>query len=156
MVKISKADACPDCGIQVFPLYDPNDKRLTCLPAYCTQCEVLWIDGEKTVPTKDFQAQFKNVLELSKEAGEKTKDEILQNPEIRIQKYFERVFRWAFAEGFMRAYIFIKYKMKEGRLKRMREIWDNGNIDEYKSIFVAKSLDDLREMNRLMQWTKKK
>jgi hypothetical protein len=154
MIKVGKAGACPDCGMQAIPLYDENDKRITNLPSYCDHCEVLWVDGEKTDISEEAKKQFKLVAEQAKQASLEVKEELQKNPEERIQKYFERVFHWAFAEGFVRAFAYFKYKAQTGRFKRIKELWEKGSVDYYKGHFSKLSNDEMRELDKLIRWTK--
>ena len=149
-----EAGSCLDCGEIVVNLFADDEKRLTCLPSYCLNCEALWIDGHKTVPADSLKAEFRKVAEVAAEAGEQAKAELLDSPEDRIQKYFERVFKWAFTEGFVRSYVFLRHNMKEGRLRRIRGLWEKGEIDEYKGHFTGLTNKEFRELDKLIRWTK--
>ena len=142
---------CGDCGGEMIPFYG-DDQRVSRIPAYCETCRALWIDGKKIDLPKEALKEIKSVSDQAKEASEKASEEIHRDPKVRVRKYFEGVFNWAFAEGFLRAYMFFKHKTREGRLKRIREIWDKGSVDEYKGTFRAESIADLRELSRLIRW----
>jgi len=154
-IKVSRAGNCPDCDSKTVRLYPP-DKRLSNLPSYCDTCEILWIDGERVEPVEEFKNQFKAVDECAKAAAGTIKEELLANPEERIQQYFERVFNWAFSEGFVRSYMYVRFKMKEGRMVRIRELWEKGKVDHYTGKFSGLSVEELRELDRLITWAKRK
>ena len=94
----------------------------------------------------------KPVSDSIKEASEKAAREISEDPETRVQKYFENVFKWAFSEGFVRAYAYFRHKAKEGRLKRIKELWAQGSIDYYKGTFGGLKNNELKELDKLIQW----
>ena len=154
-MEVSRAGNCPDCEAKTVRLYPP-DKRLTDLPAYCDQCEVLWIDGQKIDPSEEFKRQIKKVSECEDDAAETMKNELLANPEERIKRYFVRVFNWAFSEGFVRSYMYIRFTMKEGRMKRIAELWEKGRVDHYTGKFTGLSVGELHELDRLITWSKKR
>ena len=45
----------------------------------------------------------------------------------RIEAYFNNVYRKAFIDGFFRCLAFYQHQEKEGRIRRLREIWDTGS-----------------------------
>ena len=139
---------CPGCESEALPLYDPNDSRITNIPVYCGKCEALWVDGKKIDIEEEANRQFKIVSEETKKAATEVKDSLIKNPEDRIQKYFERVFYWAFAEGFLRAYAYFKHA-RTGRFRRIKELWVR-EADEEGSL----SEEELQELDKLIRWTK--
>jgi hypothetical protein len=92
---------------------------------------------------EEAKKQFRIVAEEAKEAASKAKDGLLANPEERVQKYFERVFHWAFAEGFVRAYAYFKNK-RSGSIKRVQELWAREAVNK----------DEFDELDQLIRWMK--
>lgn len=155
-VKLKRDVTCPACDKVAILLYDPSDSRIVSKPFYCDNCTSLWIGGDRFTPPAEMVTQFENVVALAEGAGKETAKELIENPTERIQKYFERVFRWAFSEGFLRAYAMFMHTAKEGRLKRIADLWDKGHVDHYKLTFNGLSASEFKELDRLILWMKKK
>jgi len=139
---------CPSCGGKTFVVLAPSIIGTT---TYCDSCESLWVDGEKICLPEEIKGKVVPVIEAANAAAQQASEEIGNDPEIRVEKYFKNVFMAAFTEGFIRAYAHFK-NLREGRMKRVRELWNRGEVDEYKVVFMLENLEDIQELNKLIQW----
>lgn len=150
-VKVGHPDKCPDCGGALVDMYKANI-RISTPARICLGCHCLWMDGEKTPLPEDWDKKYPNVAERAREAAEKLLNEAKHDPEFRAKHYFERVFKWAFSEGFTRAYAIFRHKFKEGRFKRIRELWSKTTIEMYgeKSVITGLTTEEMAELSHLI------
>lgn len=93
------------------------------LPVVCRHCGHIMIGG-KSVPLPDpLEIQAKTMAEQAHQVAEETRQQLLKNPDGRIEGYFQNVYRRAFLDGFWRAIAFTRHNTKIGRVKRLRELW---------------------------------
>lgn len=155
-VKVGHPDKCPDCGGALVDMYEA-DNRVSHSTRICLGCHSLWMDGEKTPLPEDWEKKYPNVAERAREAAEKILEEAKQDPDFRARAYFERVFKWAFSEGFTRAYAIFRHTLKEGRYKRIRELWSKTTIETYgtKSVISGLTEEETQEISRLINFGKR-
>lgn len=143
---------CQDCNGPLIEFYPVGDVRVTKTPHYCAECKVLWFGEDKVELPDRMRELTPSVSDSIKEASQKAAEDLQNDPHSRVQHYFENVFKWAFTEGFVRAYAYFRHKFKEGRLKRIRELWAAGNVDYYKGTFGGLKLSEFKELDKLIKW----
>jgi Zn-finger nucleic acid-binding protein len=139
---------CPSCGNEGVVVLASSDIGT---PTYCNKCESLWVDDSAIHLPEAIKKETRSVMDASSAYAEQASGEIYKDPEIRVKHYFMNVFKSGFTEGFIRAYAHFK-NLREGRMKRIRELWNKGEMDEYKVVFMMKDLEDIQELNKLIQW----
>ena len=99
------------------------------LPLVCRGCGVITIDGEAIQLPQALECQAMEVAEAAAHAGEQAREQLEEEDPTatRIEKYFENVYRKGYLDGFFRCLAFFRHNSKEGRLRRMRELWDAGS-----------------------------
>jgi hypothetical protein len=119
----------------------------------CTTCHTLWFNGEKTELPDDWDRKYPNVAKRAEEVSEEIVFEALKDPSFKARKYFERVFMWAFSEGFTRAYAIFRQNFREGRMKRIRALWGKAivqQVDWDEAMIRGLSPMEAKELSRLI------
>jgi hypothetical protein len=142
---------CGHCGSEAVPMYSLDDKRVSKTPIFCKRCEALTLGSSTILP--GVEPSPVALKDMATAIAVRAAVEIQSEPEARIQKYFERVFNWAFSEGFLRAYSYLRHNQKEGRLARMRAIINSGTVSH--CTFEAASPLEMEELVRLARWKRK-
>ena len=146
-------ETCKDCGEKTTCLYPDDDPKVDERPHYCEHCAVLWSGDKKIVEAEGaIQEELGRVCDIALTAS----DDLFANPEQKIRDYFQKVFNWAFSVGFVRSYLHVRHYAKDGRLRRIRDLWTKGNVDHYRGTFGGLTFDEFRELERLILWTKTK
>lgn len=92
-------------------------------PLVCRGCGQIVVDGIPLVFPEAFEAQAKDLAEAAAKAGQDAVAELANDPNTRVDRYFQRVYRSAYLDGFLRCLAFYQHNVKEGKLKRLRELW---------------------------------
>jgi len=71
------------------------------------------------------EAQAVQMAEAAELAGKEARKELEdEDPKaMRIEKYFANVYERGYLDGFFRCLAFYQHHAKEGRIRRMRELW---------------------------------
>lgn len=148
---------CPDCSGLLIDLYDPNDKRITFCPVLCTVCDALWIDEVKVTLPANWEQAIPSVMEMAQRRADEELAKAKEDNDFRAKAYFERVFYHAFTEGFLRAFAYFKHKYKDGRLKRIRDLWDHAVVERYGNKCVINGLtkNEFEELTTLINLGRK-
>lgn len=131
---------CPDCGGRLIDFYNRNDRRVSDCPEVCTACDTLWAKGERYKLPQDWGEKFPSVVKEARRIASDQVDQAKGDKDFRARVYFERVFYWAFSEGFLRAFAYFKHKYKDGRFRRVRALWDKIEMKVYGSKCVISGL----------------
>lgn len=145
-------DTCPACGSPRIEIYKAC-KRIRTPALMCTVCHTLWFNGEKIELPEDWDKKYPLVSKKAEEVSDLIVKEALEDPNFRAKKYFERVFIWAFSEGFTRAYAMFRHSFREGRMKRIRALWEKVEIvqmDWDEAVIKGLSLEEAKELSRLI------
>lgn len=146
-------DTCPDCGSPLVVIY-PASKRVKTPAQICTVCYTLWFNGEKTELPEDWNRRYPIVAKRAEEVTDRILLEAIGDSSFRARKYFERVFFWAFSEGFTRAYAVFRSNFREGRMQRVRSLWKKVTIyreeDQNKAVIRGLSIAETEELTRLI------
>ena len=145
-------ETCPDCGSPLIEVYKAC-RRVRTPAQMCTVCHTLWFNGEKTELPKDWDKRYPTVAKRAEEVSDRIVLEALEDPAFRAKKYFERVFMWAFSEGFTRAYSIFRHNFREGRMKRIRELWEKTKVKQIgwdEVLIEGLSTGEAEELSRLI------
>jgi len=97
------------------------------------------------------------MLEVTSEAasiGKEARKELEQDPGTRIEKWFSVVYQRGYLHGFFRALAYFQHHAKEGRLVRLRELWDeaqccNGAGNDPVVMFDPEAYNEFEQLLRL-------
>jgi hypothetical protein len=117
--------SCARCGSQRLFQFEASKSAVVpeTLPLVCRDCGQISIGGTAVHFPPAMEQHAKDLAELAGVAGKEAKEELLADPDQRIEIYFANVYRRAYLEGFWRALLFWRHNGKEGRLRRVRELW---------------------------------
>jgi hypothetical protein len=122
--------SCERCGSERLFQFEasPSVKVAAApLPLVCRQCGQITIGGQVVPLPEAMEKQAMEMAEAAELAGKDTREELEQDKDLRIEKYFENVYRRAYLDGFFRCLAFYQHQAKEGRLVRLRELWEAGD-----------------------------
>ncbi len=114
------------------------------LPVVCRDCGQITVDGKAVSFPVDFETHARALAEVASEAGAQAVKNLEKDPNQPIAGYFERIYRTAYLDGFWRAVLFWRHNAKEGRLKRLRELWKQIHVSEQRSRQTV-TIDDPEE-----------
>src|SRR5690606_9839550 len=86
-------------------------------------CRLITINGQPLSFPPELEATAKSLAAAAAEAGKRAVDDLMKDPNQPIADYFGKVYRTAYLDGFWRALVFVRHNQREGRLKRLRELW---------------------------------
>lgn len=117
---------CPRCSSERLFQFEA-DKGLPApvgnLPTVCRDCGLVLINGSPVQFPAELEAQVKSLAEASAAVGADAVKALERDPGLHIGRYFERVYRNGYLSGFWRALLFYRHNSREGRIKRLRELW---------------------------------
>jgi hypothetical protein len=124
-------------------------------PLVCRNCGLITVNGVALEFPAAFEAQAKDLAESAAMAGEAAVVELAADPNTRVEKYFARVYRDAYLDGFLRCLAFYQHNAKEGKLKRLRELWRGVDKEVSKSpgihlAWITMSREVFEEFDQLM------
>jgi hypothetical protein len=130
---------CPSCRSEdVFQFESTVMGVGDSLPMHCRHCNSISIGGIH-VPLPEILAKpIKDLAEQQAAAVSRAHADLETiardgNPvEDRIDSYMANHYRAAYLDGFFRALVFFRHNAKEGRLYRIRKIWQNNINQEYR------------------------
>lgn len=70
---------------------------------------------------------MKEAAEEAERAGVEAHEGLIGDPERRVVSWFSRVYRRGYMHGFFRALAYATHHAKEGRLRRIRSLWDEAS-----------------------------
>src|ERR1051326_3126567 len=127
------------CGGQLAQFQATDSRvKVEALPAICTQCHVLYIEGRPVLSlAQQLEREGKGVAlyDRARLAGQTARQDLEAETGKRIEDYFARVYLKAYLDGFFRAVGFYKILVKEGRLTRLRRLWKGAQKGGNLSIF---------------------
>lgn len=123
---------CSRCGSERLYQFEASPSvrvQPPTLPLVCRSCGLITIGGEPVRLPEALETQARDMAEAAATTGKETAEAIADDPNVRVEKYFENVYRKAYLDGFFRALAFYNHVAKEGRLVRMRELWRAARVD---------------------------
>lgn len=92
------------------------------LPAYCQNCGLIMVDGEPIQLPEVLERAARELAATQDDAVTKVRKRVEDDPD-RLGGYLRNLYRTAYMDGFFRALGFARFQQKEGRLRRLRELW---------------------------------
>lgn len=135
---------CPRCQSQRHFQFDAS-KPAADLPLVCRDCGLLTVRGEAVQLPTSLESYAKNLAEQAAQAGQRATQEI--TADTKIAAYFSNVYRNGYLDGFMRCLAYHRHNTKEGRVKRLREIWKQAAREGTSVRFGTEAFD---EFDRLL------
>lgn len=146
---------CAACGGELFQFTPPPSIRAVrtpLLPTACRRCGQICIEGTPLALPEALERNVAGIAEEAARQGQLARAELVTNPNVRVEKYFDHVYRTGFVHGFVRALAWFTHQVKEGRLKRLRRLWrDAERIEETGSVDVRMSAAAFAEFDHLME-----
>lgn len=133
-------ERCKSSRVFVFTADKAARAKPEDLPVVCRDCGLIMIGGVATSFPPDFEAQAKSMAEAAAAAGEEAVAE-LADPNQPVKTYFQRVYRTAYLDGFWRALLFARHEAKEGRVRRLRELWKSFYVTEHEDRDEVSSIE---------------
>lgn len=82
------------------------------------------LDGIALGLPPELEQHARSLAEASKAIGADAAAHVISSPEEQIASYFARVHQRSYLDGFFRALHYFRVHRKEGRIKRLRELWN--------------------------------
>ena len=127
------------------------------IPQVCRSCGAIHVEGkalELGAAARELEPHTKALANSAAAAGEDSLAELEKDPGKDISAYFARHYANAYLDGFLRAYAFYRHEAKEGRLKRLRELWRDTVLDPidstYRCTLVAMPPEVYAEIDQLL------
>jgi hypothetical protein len=124
---------CPRCGSDRLYQFEASPNvRVTAapLPLVCRKCGRMTLGGKEVNLPEELERQAMEMAEAARAAGKETRAALEdEGKDARIEAYFANVYRKAYLDGFFRCLAFYQHHVKEGRLRRMRELWKDSMME---------------------------
>lgn len=126
---------CPKCGSDATFQFEvgqtPSPPATEDLPLVCRQCGAIAVAGEVVDLPEVLAKPIRELADGARAWGKKAREELEElakaDPDTRIEAYMANFYRAAYMDGFWRALAFFRHNAKDGRLKRLRELWSEGS-----------------------------
>jgi hypothetical protein len=129
--------SCLRCGSENLFQFDvsqtPAPPSKEDLPLVCRSCNAIMLSG-KLVDLPDVLSR--PIVDMAKQSaawGAKAREELedlaKKDPAARVEGYMANFYKAAYLDGFFRALVFFRHSAKEGRLKRMRSLWERAELE---------------------------
>lgn len=121
---------CSRCGSERSYQFEANPQASkstvgpAVLPVVCRSCGLMTVDGKRLEVPESFEAHAKELAAAAAQAGAQAYEEMVGDGEnARVSKYFAKVYRDGYLDGFLRHMAFARHNFREGKIKRLRELW---------------------------------
>ena len=98
------------------------------LPLVCRDCGLITINGQSVVLPPELEKAARGLAAAQDEAIKRARSELRDVDADRVDQYMSKFYKTAYLEGFFRALAFFRHDAKEGRLVRLRELWEKGTL----------------------------
>ena len=95
-------------------------------PSVCRNCGLITVDGKVVSLPEELEKAARGMALAQDEATKKSRAELEDCPDDRVEQYMAKFFKVAYLEGFFRALAFFRHENKGGRMVRLRELWSTG------------------------------
>lgn len=95
------------------------------LPTVCRRCGEIRIAGKIVALPAEFGVQAAKMAEEAARYAGEAREGLVNDPDARVEKYFDNVYRAGYAAGFVRAAAFFSHENRQGRIRRLRVLWHN-------------------------------
>jgi len=97
------------------------------LPSVCRSCGLISVGGKELRLPAEIEQAAKTLAEAAQEAASNGRSEMeAMDPTAAIEGYMSKFYQRAYLDGFVRCLAFFRHNAKEGRIRRMRELWGEG------------------------------
>ena len=140
--------SCSRCGSKRLFRFEPGQGVRVgpdaVLPEVCRDCGLTMVGGVHLLLPPELEVATKKLAIAAAEVGKETREQIMADPDARVEKYFTRVYERGYLDGFIRAFAFFKHETKEGRLARVKKLWEECVLVDERAFFhtVYESTDD--------------
>jgi len=116
-----------ECGGELYR-FEPGTPRKGDhhYPEACRRCGTVWLDGKKVNLPEKMKAAMAEAAEAAANSGIEAREALTADPDQRISDWFSRVYYRGYMHGFFRALAYFQHHAKEGRLIRLRKLWEDG------------------------------
>lgn len=124
---------CAACGGELFRFTPPpaiRGVRAALLPTACRRCGQIYIEGTPLAFPASVERSVAAIADEAARQGQRARAELVADPNTRVEKYFDHVYRTGFVHGFVRALAWCSHEMKQGRLRRLRRLWRDAERSE--------------------------
>lgn len=126
--------SCPRCKSEDLFCFEvgqtPSPPDPESLPVVCRACGAIMVSGEAIDLPEVLAKPIRDLAESSAAYGKKAREELEElaqaDPEARIEGYMANFYRAAYLDGFFRALLFLRHNAREGRVIRLRKLWEKG------------------------------
>lgn len=123
-------EKCPSCGSGNLYQFTATPKKasppVSELPQVCRACSSILIEGKVVALPPEIAKSAVTMSELAEAEARSGAEELERTPEERISHWLKSFYKEAYLDGFWRSLAYWNHHGKEGRLVRMREIWNSG------------------------------
>jgi hypothetical protein len=125
---------CARCGSDRLYQFQPSGPlKEAKLPCVCRACGQITVGGEVVHFPDELEQQTVTLAEAASRSAEQAASELEQEPALtereRLEGYMANFYSKAYLDGFFRAGGFFRHEQKEGRLRRLRELWYQARLD---------------------------
>lgn len=146
---------CTACGGELLQFTPPpaiRGVRAVLLPTACRRCGQICIEGTPLALPAALERSVAGIADEAARQGQRARRELVSDPNARVEKYFDHVYRTGFVHGFVRALAWCSHEMKEGRLRRLRRLWRDAERSECaEAVEIRMSAAAAAEIDRLME-----
>lgn len=126
--------SCSRCGgARLYQFQPSGPVKEARLPLVCRTCGLITVDGTPVNLPAELEQQAVSLADAASKSAEEAAAELEQQPalteEARLRQYMDRFYSKAYLDGFFRALAFFRHHAKEGRVRRLRELWRGARVD---------------------------
>lgn len=150
-----RSKPCSACGGDLFQFEPPAAIRSVdreAFPTACRRCGQICVEGKPLPFPPAFRQKVAGIAEEAALQAQSARQKLLSDPAVRVEKYFDHVYRAGFVHGFVRALAWFTHNAKEGRLKRLRGLWrDTAKTHEAQDVHIRMRHEAFLEFDRLLE-----
>jgi len=157
---VSQCPSCEGSRLYQFSATErPGAPSESELPQVCRTCSSVIVDGVVIPLPVEFGELAVSMTSQSEVAAKVGREDLEQSKGNRIETWLKNYFRSAYMDGFMRSLAYWNHHGKEGRLVRMRELWNGAtrvaNISKMEpgKTGVMFTLDEYNEFRELLKFS---
>lgn len=125
---------CPRCNSERSYQFEasPSERKRptpTELPDVCRDCGLISIGGMPVELPPELEKAARGMAEAQAAEVPRATEELNEISEAEwVEVYMSKFFRTAYLEGFFRALAFFRHDAKDGRMIRLRKLWEGGAL----------------------------
>lgn len=143
--------SCPRCGsdrlFQFEANPDASKNLVTDLPQVCRECGLLTVQGVALQLPSSLEDHAKQLVQAADQAGQKALQELTEaDRSVKIKDYFAKTYKTGYLDGFLRCLAYHRHNNKEGKVKRLRELWQDASKDAPGVQFDPPAFDEFQRL----------